>query len=156
MARPSRDPIEKLKTQMFMRYLCTELKLPLFGPALAEFFDGSRRASSKWKRYIDGEKTPSAGTIKGLLNRITCKFNDKEVTELLTDFWFSPLWKALKAEAVDSSYWKSFYKNMPVRFHKYVFDKNAHFGNSYKRRYPRSSEVTSIEKYCDFDSLDFP
>lgn len=43
---------------------------------------------------------------------------------------------------------------MPVKFHKYVFD-NARFGNSYKRRYPRTSEVASIEKHCDFDSYAF-
>ncbi|MCG7568196.1 hypothetical protein MHM95_18145 [Pseudoalteromonas sp. CnMc7-15] len=155
MARPKRNPVEVIQTKIFMHNLCDELGIELFGPELSYYFEGTRRASSKWKRFIAGEKTPSPGTINLILNKIKTQHGSTKLANNLVELWYSPLWSALFAGQLGSEYWTEFYKNMPIRFQKHVFEKDAPFGDSFKRRYPRHSEIDAIEKHCDREGFAF-
>lgn len=155
MGRPERNPVEEIKTKLLMYYLCEELCIEKSGTALSHYFEGTRRASSKWKRFLEGVRTPSVGTIQLLLNKLNCKQNTADFGRIFSGLWNSPLWAALQAGQQESEYWLMFYKSMPVRFQKHVFYSGSSFSDSFKRRYPRQSEVISIEKHSDLDGFAF-
>ena len=155
MARPKRNPVEKIKTKMLIHFLCEKLCIEHSGAALSHFFEGTRRASSKWKRFVEGDMTPSIGTINLILNKLKSLQDDGDFAKYFYDLWHSPLWTVLNAGRQESEYWTKFYKSMPVRYQRHVFDNGSSFNDSSKRRYPRHSEVLSIEKFGDLEGFAF-
>lgn len=155
MGRPERNPVEEIKTKLLIYYLCEGLCIEKSGAALSHYFEGTRRASSKWKRFLEGKRTPSVGTIQLLLNKLKHQQDTEEFGSTFAQLWNSPLWVALRAGQQSNEYWIQFYKSMPVRFQKHVFDSGASFSDPFKRRYPRQSEIIAVEKHSDLDGFAF-
>lgn len=155
MARPKRNLVEEIQTKIFIFYVCELLGIKPTGSDLSMFFEGHKRSSSKWKRYLYGTKTPSPGTLMLMFEKIDSLPGSDEFSRSIKELWYSSLWIALKAGEQTNGYWTEFYKTLPIRLQKHVFVANVHSGNPYDRRYPRQNELSAIEKISDLNTLAF-
>lgn len=155
MARPRRDPIEALKAKLFMRLIALRLDIPPSGSGFSFYFDGTKRNSSKWKRYLDGNKCPSLGTRNQIFQQIRQGAHGEGLTQELSTFWNSPIWAALVSSLPSENDWTEFYKTLPLDLQRHVFVRKVVNNNPYDRRSPRKSEIIAVEKKCTLDALAF-
>jgi len=151
MARKKRNIIEEIKTKVLINFLCIKLDIGLSSGELSEYFEGTRRNSSKWKRYITGEHSISNGTLDLILS-VICekeKLDKEHLVQQIKELFYSPLWVALESGDKNIEFWLEFYRSLPINLQQYVFLKNS----PSDRTFPNEAQLPPIERICTLESL---
>jgi hypothetical protein len=155
LGRPKRNPIEAIKTKVYMSEVCFRAGLAFKGCQLEAHFEpdkivegksGLQQRSCKWDRYINGTKSPSPKQIE----KIESRYPSKTLAYLRS----MPLWDALKAGEQNEAQWVNLYKSLRLSLQRHIFVTSAAIGTEpFQRKKLRKSAIDAILREGDLDAL---
>jgi len=151
--RPPRNPIEYLRTRVFMFEVCRIARVEFKGYQLEKYFepekiskkaDGTVKRPCKWDRFVSGAKSPSPDTLKLI-------FKKSPNNTFLKELYYSPIWTALAAGNHDDNYWLTFYKSLRFNIQKVLFNSKSNI--PYQRNTLQNKSIDVIFRQWDFQAL---
>ena len=152
--RPKRNPVETLKTKVYMAYVCQHTKIQS-GHRLEELFDekrivikedGTRQGSNKWKRFKKGIHTPSDSSR----NQVYAQIGMQEQLEAVFN---QPLWDAMEAGNFEPSHWMKFYQALPLNIQSTIFKSNTDSKQKLQLKKIRLSTINKLLKLWSNDAF---